>query len=102
MCADPAQGARVGIDALLTFALEFEQPQVTLIKIIESIRFGLIHGIYLPWFDDARNWATLGVIPYFEVFYRRDSGFVQPALSAYSKIADAIFSRLKRDVGGVE
>jgi hypothetical protein len=28
-------------------------------------------------FDGARNWATQGVINYFEIFFRRDSGFVQ-------------------------
>jgi len=42
---DPAHGARVGINGLLTFALEFESLQVMLIKFIESIRFGLVHGI---------------------------------------------------------
>jgi hypothetical protein len=33
-------------------------------------------------FDGARNWATQGVINYFEIFFRRDSGFVQHFASA--------------------
>jgi hypothetical protein len=27
--------------------------------------------VYLPLFDGARNWATQGVINYFEIFSRR-------------------------------
>lgn len=60
MFPDPAHRARVGINCFLTFALELEQTQVTLVKFIKSIHFGLVHGIYLPMLDGARNWATLG------------------------------------------
>jgi hypothetical protein len=41
---DPAYGARVGINGLLAFSLGFEHAPVTLIKYIQSIGFGLIHG----------------------------------------------------------
>ena len=36
---------RVGINGLLAFALNFEKSQVTLIKLIKSIRFSFVHGI---------------------------------------------------------
>jgi len=29
--------------------------------------------VYLPLFDGARNWATLGVIHYLEIFFRREA-----------------------------
>jgi hypothetical protein len=45
MLTDPTHSPSVGINGLLTFALELEQTQVTLIKLSKSIRFGLIHGI---------------------------------------------------------
>ncbi|OIP90351.1 MAG: hypothetical protein AUK55_12975 [Syntrophobacteraceae bacterium CG2_30_61_12] len=48
MSCDPAHGSRVGINGLMTFALQFEQTQVTLIKLIKSNRFSLVHGI-LPF-----------------------------------------------------
>ena len=47
MTPDPVYGARVGINGLLTFSLELEHTPVTLIKLINSIDFGLIHGILL-------------------------------------------------------
>jgi hypothetical protein len=45
MFSDSAHSARLGINGLLTFALELEQTQVTLIKFVKSIRFSLIHGM---------------------------------------------------------
>jgi hypothetical protein len=45
MLCDSAHSARVGINGLLTFALELEQTQVPLIKLIKSVRFGFFHGI---------------------------------------------------------
>jgi hypothetical protein len=44
MFTDPAHGARVGINGLLTFALKFERTQVTLVKLIKSVRFSFFHG----------------------------------------------------------
>jgi hypothetical protein len=45
MFTDSAHSARVGLNGLLTFALQLEQSQVTLIKFVKSVCFGLIHGI---------------------------------------------------------
>ena len=45
MFGDPAHGARIGLNSLLTFALQFERTQVALIKLIKSVRFSLFHGI---------------------------------------------------------
>jgi hypothetical protein len=45
VCTDPADSARIGINGLLTFALELEHAQMMLIKFIKSIRFCLVHGI---------------------------------------------------------
>jgi hypothetical protein len=45
MFTDPTHSPSVGINGLLTFALQLEQTQMTLIKLIKSIRFSLIHGI---------------------------------------------------------
>jgi hypothetical protein len=45
MLRDPAYGARIGFNGLLTFALEFEESQVTLIKFIKSVRLSFFHGI---------------------------------------------------------
>jgi hypothetical protein len=62
MLPDAAHGSGIGIDGLLTLALQFEQTQVTLTKLIKSNRFSLIHGILPFVFDGARNWATPGVV----------------------------------------
>jgi hypothetical protein len=45
MFSDSAHSARIGINGRLTFALQFEQTQVTLIKFVKSVRFGFVHGI---------------------------------------------------------
>jgi hypothetical protein len=45
MFTDSAQRARIGFNSFLTFALEFERTQVTLIKFIKSVRFSFLYGI---------------------------------------------------------
>ncbi len=45
VCTDPAHSARVGINGLLSLALELEHAQMMLIKFIKSFRFRWIHGI---------------------------------------------------------
>ena len=46
---DPAHSARVGVNSLVAFALKFEHPQVTLVKLIKSICFCWFHGILLSY-----------------------------------------------------
>jgi hypothetical protein len=58
--------------------------------------------VYLPLFDGARNWATQGVINYFEIFSRRVAASsnkyfyrYQPPTPAKDLLAE--FWRLERE-----
>jgi hypothetical protein len=76
MFRDPAHGSGIGINGLFTLPLQFEQTEVTLVKLIESNRFSLIHrglrGAHQSAFPEASR--PHGLVPHNRIHYDARQG----------------------------